>query len=135
MVYKFLEHTADVKFVAEGENLSEMFREAALATKETITKGVKINAIVEKKFTVEGTDYESLLYHFLEEFVYLLDAESFIIAEIKEIKITDLELEATIIGDDVSGYEITNDVKAITYNDMYVREIDDVWECQVVLDV
>ena len=36
MKYKFLEHTADVKFRAYGNGLEEAFSNAALALKQTI---------------------------------------------------------------------------------------------------
>ncbi len=137
MKYKFLEHTADVKFQSEGKNLEESFENAAFALKETITKGLKgkIKNKIKKKIKVEGNDKEALLYNFLEEFLFLLDSEDFLLAEIKTIKIKNNKLEAKIIGDDASNYKFTNDVKAITYNEMFVKKEKDKFICQVVVDV
>lgn len=135
MTYEFLEHTADVKFVAKGKSIEEVFKEAAMALKETMTKGVEIKKIQEKDVGVEGKDYESLLRNFLEEFLFLFDAEDFILSEVKDIMIDGFRLMATVKGDVIDNYKLSNDVKAITYNEMYVKEIDKGWECQVVLDV
>ena len=44
-------------------------------------------------------------------------------------------LVATVKGDIIDNYKLTNDVKAITYNEMYVKETEKGWEAQVVLDV
>jgi len=91
----------------------------------------------EKSFKVEGTDRESLLYNFLEEFIYLLDAEDFLTFSIKSINVDEDEgsIRCTVIGDKADNYKFTNDVKAITYSEMFVREKDGLFECQVVLDV
>ncbi len=138
MGYEFLEHTADVKFRAEGKTIEEAFSNAALALKETILKGkVEINEKIKKKINVSGKDKESLLYNFLEEFLFLLDSEGFIFSKVNKIKIKDNELSCEIIGDKATGYKISNDVKAVTYNSMFVKKDNKTGKfiVQVVLDV
>ncbi len=137
--FKFLPHTADVKFQAFGNSLEQAFLNAALALQEVMTKKVKIKSAITKKIKVKGKDNEALLYNFLEEFLFLLDAEDFILSKIKKIKIDgkgkENKLEAEIAGDKASRYKFNNDVKAITYNQMYVRKLAGKFICQVVLDV
>lgn len=135
MKFKFLEHTADVKFQAYGKSLNESFENAAYALKETIAGKIRIKEKVKKKIKVKGKDNEGLLYRFLEQFLYLLDAENFIFSKVK-VKIKDKKLEAEILGDDSRNYKFTNEVKAVTYNQMLVRQISSrKFVCQVVLDV
>jgi SHS2 domain-containing protein len=128
MKFKFLEHTADVKFQAFGKNAEEVFENSALALKEVKE---------EKKETInaKGKDWESMLYNFLEEILYLLDAEDFLISKIKEIKIDKFKLKAVVLGDDAKRYKFTNNVKAITYNEMFVKREKSKWTAQVVVDV
>lgn len=133
--FKFFEHTADVKFQAFGTNKEKLFINSSLALKETICKGIKVKEIKEKKISVKGQDFESLLYNFLEEIIYLLDAEDFLIGKIKGIQIDGLGLKATIIGDKASNYKFTNKVKAVTYNEMFVKRENNKWIAQVVIDV
>lgn len=135
MSYRFLEHTADVKFRAEGSTIEEMFISAAGALNETIRGDIKILEQKEKSFEVEGKDSESLLYNFLEEFLFLLDAEDFLVVRVKSVLIEGNKLNCVVVGDSAENYKFTNDVKAVTYNDMFVREKENGWECQVVLDV
>lgn len=134
--YKFLSHTADAKFQAFGRTIEEAFENSALALKETISK-LKIKEKQEKKIGVNGRDFESLLYNFLEEFLYFLDAEDFLPSKIKNIKIdkTKFKLKATISGDKASSYKFSNKVKAVTYNEMFVKQKGKNWTSQVVLDV
>ena len=137
MAYKFLEHTADVKFQAQGETLEKAFLQSALALKETIVGKIKIKQNIKKNIKVKGKDKESLLYNFLEEFLFLLDAEDFIFSKISKIKINKKtnELIAEISGDKASNYKFTNDVKAVTYNEMFIKKQKNKYTVQVVLDV
>jgi len=174
MKFKFLKHTADVKFLTEGRTIEEAFENAAYALTNTITKGIKIKSRINRKFEVNGKDNERLLYDFLEEFLYLLDTEYFLLSKIKSIKIIRIpitdktnktdkinkgkveanednnkdnnrrlynyKLTAEVIGDDADNYDFTNNVKAITYNEMFVKK-EKIgkgkfkYVCQVVVDV
>jgi SHS2 domain-containing protein len=135
MKYKFLEHTADVKFQAFGNTIEDAFENSALALKETISGKIKIQEKIIKEIKIIGKDKESLLYNFLEELLFLLDAEDFLFSKIKKIKINKNRLSAEILGDKALDYKFSNDVKAITYNNMFVKKERNKWICQVVLDV
>lgn len=135
MSYEFLEHTADVKFRAEGLSIEEMFSFAAEAMNDTIRGDIKILEQRAVTFDVEGKDVEELLYNFLEEFLFLLDSEDFLVARIDEISVSDNKLKAVVVGDDAKNYKFTNDVKAVTYSEMSVKEEDGKFVCEVVLDV
>ena len=135
MSYKFLEHTADVKFRAEGLTIEELFVSVAEAMNETIRGDIKILEQKEKAFEVEGKDSVNLLYNFLEEFLFLLDAENFLVSKIKILEIDGTKLKCVVLGDDADNYKFTNDVKAVTYNDLDVGEFEKGFFCEVVLDV
>lgn len=136
MKFKFLPHTADIKFQAFGKNLKEVFENSALALSNTIYEG-KIKEKKKFKITAQGNDLESLLYNFLEEFLVLFDSENFLLSKIKELKFDEdkLKIEAEVTGDDVINYETSMHIKAITYNEMFVKKKDNKWISQVVLDI
>ena len=136
MKFKFLEHTADIKFQAFGKTLEEVFKNSAIAMFEVLHKG-KVKTSKKLKISVKGRDFESLLYNFLEEFLVLFDSENFFLSKIKKIKIDKkkFRLEAEISGDDSKNYEMGSYIKAITYNDMFVSKKKNKWIIQVVLDV
>ena len=138
MTYKFLEHTADLKIFVSEKNMEKAFESSASAVKEAICGKINVKKAVKKSMVVSGKDPEALLYNFLEEFLYLLDAESFLFSKIESLKITKKDkyvLEADISGDKASNYKFSNDVKAITYNEMFVRVSKNKCEIQFVLDV
>lgn len=134
MKFKFLEHTADVKFQAFGKSVEEVFENSALAMFSAMSDE-KVEKKIKKKISAEGKDYESLLYNFLEELLFLFDSEGFFWGGVEKIKIKDNKLTATVVGDKAENYELNIDIKAVTYNDMFVRKEKDKWIAQVVLDV
>ncbi len=137
MSYQFLEHTADIKFIAEGRTLEESFSESVMALKESICGEIVVLSQIEKELNISGTNLENLLYKFLEEFLILLDSEAFLLSSISSIKINkeDLSLVAIVRGDKAENYHFTSDVKAVTYSQMEIKETDVGFSCSVVLDV
>jgi len=159
--YIFLEHTADIKFRAYGRSLNGVFENCALAVSEILSRGKKINNIKSKKIKLKGKDNESLLYSFLDELIYLLDAKNFVVAKANvKIRATtfrkssrspkgeNIILKAEVFGDDTKNYENLDHIKAATYAEMYVKKLQPPagsrspaikkrwkWEAQVVVDV
>lgn len=135
MKFKYLKHTADIKFQAYGSSLEKLFENSALAMFNAMYKG-EIKGKIKKKIKVKGKDLLSLLYNFLEELLFLVDSENFFLSSVKvKINREKLKLEAELKGDKAGNYPISLDVKAVTYNEMFVKKIKDKYVCQVVLDV
>ena len=159
--FKFLEHTADVKFQAFGKSPEEVFANSAYALKEIICQE-KIKNKIKKNISVEGKDNENLLYNFLEEFLVLFDSEGFVLSEIEKLEISKeisdkkrlinkgkidlnnkgggwpdklLKLSAEATFDKAENYEISEHIKAITYNEMFIKKENNKWIAQVVVDV
>ena len=137
--YSFLEHTADIKFQAFGKNLEEVFKNSAIALNKTITENLKIKTKNKRKIEFSEKNLEELLYSFLQEFLFLLDAEDFLFSKIETIKIDEknLKLVAMVLGDNASNYKFNNNVKAITYNEFYIKfdKKTKQWISQIVIDV
>jgi len=143
MKFKFLPHTADVKFQAFGKSLEEAFVNSALALVNVISKD-KIKSVIKKKISIqiEGADMARLLYDFLEEFLYFLDTENFLLSKINNLKIKEdagaYFISCDVLGDKGDDYELEHHVKAITYNEMFVKKVKgekNKYVCQVVVDV
>ena len=133
MKFKFLEHTADIKFQAYGKTLQDIFENSVLALISYMAGEKKLDSSRGKVIEVKGIDMGSLLYNFLDEIIYLVDAEDFITAKVK-VTLRGNNLKAELYGDKASKYEI-NQVKAATYSEMEIKKTKDGWEAKVVLDV
>ena len=137
--YKFLSHTADAKFQAFGRTLEEAFCNAALATASLMWDTKKIEKKKEHQIEIEGRDLKQLLNCFLEEIIYLLDSQMFLLGSAGKVRIekegSRYSLRALFRGDEYSNrYKIYGDVKAITYNEMKIEKSDH-FMVQVVVDV
>ncbi len=140
--FEFLEHTADVKFLAYGKTLEEGFANCVLATTAVMTDLSKVQAKIEKKIHVSALLKRTLLYEFLQELVVLLDTEGFIACRVSKIQITEHHeknkgylLDATLLGDCADHYDVHTAVKSVTYSDMFIKEEKDLVTIQVVHDL
>jgi len=132
MRYKYLDHTADIKFQSFGKTIEEAFSNAAYAMINILyEKNVKEK--ITRKINVKGIDRKALLYSFLEEILFLLNTENFLLSKVKKISIKDNELTAELTGDNLNDYKLGLDIKAVTYNDMIIQENPAM--TQVVLDI
>lgn len=139
MKYKFFPHTADIKFRAFGESLEEAFENSALALSESIYEG-EVEKNRDYAVQAKGSDLKNLLLNFLEEFLVLFDSENFVLSKVQNLEIEKsgdkYEIKSDLLGDDTRKYEISEHVKAITYNEMIVEKSKEKsWKTQVVLDV
>jgi SHS2 domain-containing protein len=137
--FEFLDHPADAKFRAFGQSLEEAFRNAAYALASLMWDREKIRPKIVHEVAVDGRDRKQLLLNYLEEVLFVLDAQGFLLHSVGELIIVREEgryaLKGLFRGDVFEeGQEIFGDVKAITYHEMMIEENDQVM-VQVVVDV
>jgi len=126
MKYEFLDHTADAKIRSYGQNIEEAFVNAGLAVFSILKNPDEVKSIINKDVNVESKEYSSLLYDFLEELLFLLDTKGFLLSKITDLKIekkqNKLKLSCKISGDNYKDYNISGNIKSITYNDMIINQ-------------
>ncbi|MEK6847100.1 MAG: archease [Nanoarchaeota archaeon] len=133
--YELLEHTSELKLKIYGKRLEEIFENCALAFSDIISRGKKVKKNKIKEIEISGKDFESLMYNFIEELIYLLDAENLIVSSAK-VKVDKNKLNADIYCDSADNYKNLDYIKSATYAEMYIRQKKDkTWEAQVVVDV
>lgn len=145
MVWKFVEGltVADVAFEARGKSLSELFEECAEALTATMVKKVSsVKPLKTKRVKLEYENPEQLLFNFLQELIFLKDAELLLFSKY-QVKIKEgnennlLKLEAVLKGEklDARKHELLVDVKAVTWHKFKVEKTSSGWRALVVLDV
>jgi len=142
MKYEYLKHTADLKVRAYGKTLEEAFANAAIGGFDFLTDTTKIKKKTEKKISITSKRKEALLYDFLEELLFLLDTEGFMISGFKDMKIKQgkdakdgFELTCIALGDSYKNYEVKGDIKAVTYSEMKIGQADNKFSVEVVFDI
>jgi SHS2 domain-containing protein len=139
MKYEYLKHTADLKVRAYGKTLEEAFANVAIGGFDFLTDTTKIKKKAEKKISIKSKRIEALLYDFLEELLFLLDTESFIISDFKDMKIKQakdkFELTCVAQGDSYKNYDVKGDIKAITYSEMLIKKEKTGFVIEAVFDI
>jgi SHS2 domain-containing protein len=142
--YKFFDKTADAKFQAFGSTLEEAFKNAQEAMVSVMYSLDELSNCEfdepDREIIVEGENLESLLYHFLEETIFLMNAEFFVglVEKIQIIHKDDkYKLKAILHGTQALNLESHGEIKAVTYNEMFVKhnEEEDKYTVQVVVDL
>ncbi|HSB46591.1 MAG TPA: archease [Candidatus Bilamarchaeum sp.] len=143
MPFKFIDGVAiaDVAFEARGKTIEAMFISAGEALMNTQVKDLRsIGAKVEKRFSLENKDEERLLHDFLQELIFLKDAELLLFREY-EVEIAKKEggfrLSASLRGEqiDQKKHELLVDVKAVSWHMFKIEKTKTGWKCFVILDV
>ncbi|CAD6992071.1 protein archease-like [Ceratitis capitata] len=140
--YEYLDHTADVQLHAWGSSLQEAFEQCGMAMFGYMTDLDYVS--IEHCFQLEakGDDIEGLLFHFLDELLFLFSAEPFLICKKLEITKFDLEnyeIECRCYGEpfEIGKHPQGTEVKAITYSAMQIVQEPERshYEVFVIIDI
>lgn len=139
--YEFLDHTADVQIHAWGVDLRETFENAAVAMTAYITDINKVEIQTKETIRVQAQDLTGLLYRFLDDILFLFNADPFLLTKrvrILEMK-TDNEfsIEAECYGEPFSmdKHPQGTEIKAITYSAMRINDNPDRSEVYFIVDI
>lgn len=143
MPYRYLEEIAiaDVAFEATGKDLDELFADCAKAVENAQVPDLKkIEKKVSKKIELERDTLENALHDFLEEIIYLKDAELLLFSEFKvdvKEKGGKFSVKAEAWGEkhDPKKHESLVDVKAVTWHQFKVEKTKEGWQARIILDV
>lgn len=136
MKYKILDHTADIMFEIYGKSLNELFTNAAIATFDVMVKRSSITPKIKKEIILSNKDPEKLLFEFIEELIYLKDAEYLVFKNFK-VKIKNNNLKALIEGEKINSkkHKLLLDVKAITLHKYRLSKTKDGYKATILLDI
>jgi SHS2 domain-containing protein len=141
--YQYTDEDAggDIGFTARGSSLPELFTACWTAALNAMVRDPdSVRGKVKKTLSLRNTALDMLLHDFLQELVYLKDAEDlFLRAE--NIRFRDesgsFALSCDLRGEriDPSRHERLLDVKGVTFYRFSVARTGGGWEARVVLDV
>jgi SHS2 domain-containing protein len=136
--------TSDLSFVAWGATLEALFAAAAKALlAATVENPTSVAPRIRRQVRLEEPDLELLLLRFLNELVYLRDAEQLLLwAQHVRLSLIDgAHLEAELVGEaiDAERHRMDIEIKAVTAHGLRIARAigdeDERWEANVTLDV
>lgn len=136
--FEILDHTADVGLVAWGKTKEELFANAALGMFSLICDVEEVDGGFTTRVEVEGSDYEDLLVTWLNELLYLFEAEEVVLKQFTIQELGQYYLKAQVEGEPLNSqkHHIKRVVKACTYYEVRVEEVEpQLWRAQVYFDI
>ena len=129
--------TADKGIRAWGRDLPEVFVNAARGMWSLMVEPGTARLQEMLPVRAEAGDRETLLVAWLNELLYLHEAEEFVAAEFAIKQLTDTKLEAEVWGErvDRARHALVGHVKAATYHLLQISPTAGGWEAQIVVDV
>jgi len=134
--FDIVDHTADVGIIAYGTDMSQAFVNAARALFSLITELDDVEEILYRDMELTASDEESLLVEWLNELIYLFDAEGIIFKRFDINELDSTHLRARSYGEKVnsSKHQLKTGVKAATYHMLKVDK-DNGCKVQVLFDI
>ena len=136
-MYELFDHTADLGLRIRGDNLKELFEEAARALFSVIVVNLQaVRTVRQLTFEIPGARRDELLFDWLGELLWTFNAEHVLLCEF-EVDVREAGLTATARGEpfDPVRHELDAEVKAITYHGLKVEPDDAGWLAEVIVDI
>ncbi|MBI4184794.1 MAG: archease [Proteobacteria bacterium] len=132
--YEVLEHPGDLKIRAFGASLAEAFANAGRAMMAFLFGETVVGAAPEARRRIEVTarDRDALLVAWLSELLWHSATEyrAYVPIRVAELSETRLGAEVGLVT-----AEAVDDIKAVTYHELSIRETDGAFEVTVVCDI
>lgn len=135
--FEVIDHAADVGIIAYGAEIKQVFVNAALALFSLITELEDVGEELKYDVEVASEDRESLLVEWLNELVYLFDAEHVLLQRFDIQGLSNTRLKAACYGEkfDPSRHRIKTGVKAATYHMLRIDKDNKGYKAQVIFDI
>lgn len=133
MGFEEIPHTADRALRCWGQDLRELFVQAAQGMVALLSGSATPPPTVETQIELSAIDAETLLVSWLSELLYLYERDGtlFTAFELEEIEPT--HLRARVYGAPVD--QLQQQIKAVTFNELAIRPTPRGLETTIVFDV
>jgi protein archease len=137
MKFKFIDHTADLAVRVFGNTREELFRNAATALYQALGRFELNPSRITHRFELQENSSEELLVAFLSELLFQFDTHRFLFDKITFEELAPNHLSAQIEGAeiDLPKSEPNYEIKAVTYHQTEIIDVDGHWQAQVIFDV
>lgn len=129
-----VEHTADWALRVRGNDLSELFRHAAVGMARLLTGDLSlVTPDQERTISLEAYDPETLLVEWLGELAYWAERDGLVFPHVERLDVTPGSLTGVVRGG--RPPELQKHIKAVTYHDLAIRRRNGGLEVTIVFDV
>ena len=129
-------HEADIGIRGSGSTMTEAFEMGAMALTAVVVDPEKVKSLTEVDISCSAPDKELLFADWLNAIIYEMDTRRMLFSQFN-LQIQDLKLQAIIKGEmiDRVRHQPAVHVKGATYTELKVKQENDLWIAQCVIDV
>jgi SHS2 domain-containing protein len=131
--FEEVEHTADWAYRIWGQNLEELFIQAAIGLYTLAGVQLAEKPHLVREIELKGIDRESLLVAWLNELLYLHESENLAFSEFEILQLDSQNLRMRMRGAATRQWD--KYIKAVTYNNLAIIQGDRGLEATLVMDV
>ncbi len=131
--FEEIEHTADWAYRVRGQNLTQLFIQAALGLYSLVGMELASGERITRAIQLKAIDYESLLVAWLNELLFFHESESLGFEQIEIQHLNETTIQAKVTGAPTQQW--LKDIKAVTYHNLAIRQTESGLEVTLVLDV
>lgn len=135
--YEIIDHTADIGLRAYGRDLKQLFANAACGMFGILAdlKNVRPKESLEIKLKAPNT--EELFLSWLSELLYQYNSKGIIFKEFLIDELNERSISAEARGEkvDLKRHRLKTEIKAVTYHELKVQKVKDIWQAEVIFDV
>lgn len=137
--YRLLDHTADLGLEICGPDPAGLFVNAGRALFELLVqkKEQAPQGLHNRRIEVQGGDWADLMVNWLRELLYMFNGDQQVPTCIRIQSISPVGLQADVASEDFTSaqYRLEQEIKAVTYHQIYVGPQGGRWAARVILDV
>jgi len=135
--YELIDHTADIGLRAYGKDLKQLFANAAYGMFEILADLKNVRAKETQKIEMKAPNIEELFLSWLSELLYQYNSKEIVFKEFLIDKLDERSISAQARGEkvDLKRHRLKTEIKAVTYHELKVRKVKDIWQAEVIFDV
>ncbi len=130
-------HTADLGVEVIGQDLPQLFENAAIALFNLMTDSENINTIESVDFAIQADDRELLLREWLGELLYYSISRHYLFKSFRIKHLEEGKLQATATGESFNPQRhiLKRKIKSVTYHALQIKKRGKGWQARFVLDI
>lgn len=144
--FEIIPHTADLKIRVFGKSREELFTNALIGMFQAARpiapecrydereRLVCPELSISRDVGVNSEDINALLVDFLSYALYLSDVHNEAYLNLTIDGLSDNRIIAKLHGIAIKGFE-ESEIKAVTYHDLNIVQIDGIWQTDIVFDI
>ncbi|MCF8129899.1 MAG: archease [Deltaproteobacteria bacterium] len=135
--FEILDHTADLGIVVTGDDLKDLFQNAAHAMLKIMLGRPAEKGGKTRDISINSTDLPDLMVRWLGEILYLFEGEHAVVTQTKihDIKPEHLNARIKTVPFSSTRHELITEIKAVTYHQIEVVQKQGFWNARIIFDL